>query len=113
MSIEDIRTYKVSDKLQLLLFILCCINYKPQSIIVLALLYALNIIFYKLIAEFIGGADIKIFLSLLLVLGQNLIEVILIASLTAMCFCIILKKQKIYFVPFITFGYLCVISILT
>ncbi len=73
-SYQDIRRRKVSNRFTLILLLAACIFYLANnftvisSLIILAIYLVLNMMVYK---KMLGGADVKVFLILLLIFGAK------------------------------------------
>jgi leader peptidase (prepilin peptidase)/N-methyltransferase len=106
-TIQDLISYMVYDRFFVALYVLLLIHNEIifELIGITLLFILLFIIFY--IKDMIGGADIKLYIFILLFYGFTFFTYTLILSNTLGCiFCIFTKKKRIPFVPFITLGIL-------
>lgn len=110
MAVEDWFTMKVADYLQILLLleVLFKVGIDFPKLIVSLMIFS-GYLIYEIKQEVkIGGADIKIFCSLQLIGFNLLLFTIFYACLIAIIYCLVSKRRKIPFVPFIWLGYLIV-----
>ena len=71
------------------------------------LLIIIFIVFYSIVENLIGGADLLIFGCLITKYGlYNMSVIVFYASLFGLIYAIALKKNKLRFIPFILFGFL-------
>ncbi len=113
MSYEDIKYMEIKNKnLIYLLVIDILVNINNftnigslEYILFIVALISLIAIF-PLINKYIGGADIKLFLLLVPLIGKKIIVLILISSLLGLIYSVVNKKQMIPFIPFITIALL-------
>ena len=71
----------------------------------------LTIVFYDLIKDYIGGADLLIFSLLMTRYGSYYVFLIFFyGALLGLIYCLILKKQQLRFIPFIFLGFLIVLK---
>lgn len=103
MSFQDIKKMEISYITQIILFIICIINFNSLSAFIL--LFFIFLIIDTIQKDKMGGADYKVFLMLSLVYEFDVLYVMLIASICAMPFTI--WKKQIPFIPFITIGVIC------
>ncbi len=110
MAIQDYRTMIVSNWLQVLLFLSIVITNGLDPWLGLACIFIL--LSYKLyVRKFeakIGGADIKIFASLVILGVSPFIRILFWSSLFGLIIMLITKKEKIPYVPFLWLGYIIV-----
>nr|WP_228098477.1 MULTISPECIES: prepilin peptidase [unclassified Gemella] len=121
IAIEDINTYEINVKLQLILFILIIVkflcDFNMQQIIIFFILTLFYNIVYLITKEGIGYGDIKLFSSLSLIL--SLIEGVYLFAYTFIyagffaLYLIIVKKEskkyKVALAPYICLAYITVI----
>lgn len=107
MAISDLRTYIVSNRLQLLLLLAVIINDIPriENIILSVLLFIGYKLCYSKICTWVGGADIKIFCTLALHDIYIALMTFYIAMGLGLVYGLIRKQEKLPFVPFIWIGY--------
>ncbi len=107
MAFSDMRTREVANFLQLLLFfeILIMYNVDVYNLLFAIALFLLYIVYEQTSEVKIGGADIKIICSLLLINVQMVLYIIFIASLFAIMYGKLNHKRIIPFVPFLWLGY--------
>lgn len=104
-TIQDLTSYMVYDRFFVALYLLLLVdNEITLELVCITLLFILLFsLFY--IKDMIGGADIKLYIFILLYYGFTFFTYTLILSNTLGCFfCIFTKKKRIPFVPFITLG---------
>ncbi|WP_370872477.1 prepilin peptidase [Breznakia pachnodae] len=106
-SIQDLISYMVYDCFFVALYLLLLLhNEITFELVSITLLFILLFsLFY--IKNMIGGADIKLYIFILLFYGFTFFTYTLILSNILGCiFCIFAKKKRIPFVPFIALGIL-------
>lgn len=106
MAIDDLNKGEVSNYLQLILlgnFILKKI--KLEWLIITLILYFLCYQSVKVWENFIGGADIKILLTLFYELETEIITLLFVSSLIGIAVMSILKVGKLRFIPIIVLSY--------
>ncbi|MFV0288926.1 MAG: prepilin peptidase [Mycoplasmatales bacterium] len=111
MSYEDLKNLEIKTN-NLLIFIIIDIVYNLNNLsikllnqcllIIILLIILINI--FPIINHYIGGADIKIFLLLIPIIGNEVISLILISSFLGLLYSIIKQQKKIPFIPFINLG---------
>lgn len=107
MAIEDGLTFKVSNWLQLL-FLLAVLSkgeVAMELIVVSFIILGLYIIYERKFELKIGGADIKIFCTLLLMGVMPTIYILFWSSFLGLVFSLVSKKKIIPYVPFLWLGY--------
>ncbi len=71
----------------------------------------LTIIFYDLIKDYIGGADLLIFSLLITRYGSYAVFLMMFyAAVFGLAYCLIFKKHQLRFIPFIFIGFLIVLK---
>ncbi len=110
MAISDLRSYTVSNWLQLLLIVAVVMTDIPRGWnVMLALsIYCSYKLFYKYVNKWIGGADIKIFCILTLYNFTYALAGFYIATGLGLIYALVKNKKRIPFVPFIWIGYMLV-----
>lgn len=106
-TIQDLISYMVYDRFFVALYLLLLLhNEITFELVSITLLFILLFsLFY--IKNMIGGADIKLYIFILLFYGFTFFTYTLILSNILGCFfCIFAKKKRIPFVPFIALGIL-------
>lgn len=103
LSIQDLKYGEIHYRYLLLIV---GFSYKSAYIILLLIL-----LLYKYVQDYIGGADLLIFILLISKYGYyttNLI--VLISSICALFYSLLRRKKKIRFIPFILFATIIVIG---
>ena len=106
MSLQDYKTKEVSN----LLFVplLFFIKFKLMVLI----FFILFLLLYRYIASYIGGADIKLFLTFSAIFPfKDFIYWLFIASLIALIYLRIRRQKEIRFFPCLWFSYVLVLLI--
>lgn len=105
ISLQDIKTYEVSDRYFVFLFLLLFCYPQPlqQDVLFLGCFFAVLFVFYLL--QMLGGADIKLLLWAALIFERDrLLYCFLLSNLLGLCVCLLTQKKKIPFIPCIAFG---------
>ncbi len=99
LSVQDIKYGEIHYR-----YLLMMVGFSyPSAYIILVL----TLIFYKYLEDYIGGADLLIFC--LLISRYSYIftyRILFVSSLLALIYCLIFKKQRLKFIPFIFLAFL-------
>lgn len=106
-ALQDLTSYMVYDRFFVALYLLLLLHNEITFELVSITLFFILLFNLFYIKNMIGGADIKLYIFILLFYGFTFFIYTLIFSNTLGCFfCIFAKKKRIPFVPFITLGIL-------
>lgn len=99
MSYFDLKTQEIPNCL--LLFFIPLLNFKFEALIIFFLL----LLFFQYLENYIGGADLKIFLLMYCCLNFfDFITWLMISCLIALAYMLITQKQKIVLLPCLSIG---------
>ena len=95
MIIEDLKTFKVSNIKQVILLLLAIKYITLYNVLLAICLSILFILLDKKYPKSLGGADIKLLLTLTLIFGYNILYILIISCGLGIITCIVTKKNKI------------------
>ena len=106
-TLQDCRFYMVYDRFFVALYLLLFFHnsFSIELFIITNIFLVIFYFFYK--KDMIGGADIKLYIFILLYYGFLFFSYTLtFSNIIGYFFCILTKKKRIPFIPFITLGIL-------